>query len=113
MLHLLSIKDKPDSPLESTIFKSMLNPDLAKNQYTPEFHDLVAEGILMVGAGTDTTASTLVIGTWFVLNDPVILRKLKAELWEAMPGKEDVDLAMLEGLPYLVGSSLCLYRRCC
>ena len=58
----------------------------------------------MVGAGTDTTANTLVMGAWFVLNDPAVLRKLKAELWEVIPEKEDVDLATLEGLPYLVRS---------
>ena len=80
----------------------MINPDPAKNQYTPEFQDLVAEGLLMLGAGTDTTANTLAMGTWFVLNDPSVLMKLKAELWRVMPEKEDADLATLETLSYLV-----------
>lgn len=80
----------------------MLHPDLAKGQYTPSFPDLIAEGVLMVGAGTDTSANTLCIGTWHLLNAPDALAKLKAELQQAMPRKEDADLATLKALPYLV-----------
>lgn len=57
----------------------------------------------MFGAGTDTTANTLVVGTWNIVSEPRILQRLKDELWQAMPDKDDtLDWATLENLPYLV-----------
>jgi len=57
----------------------------------------------MFGAGTDTTANTLVVGTWNILSEPRILQRLKDELRQAMPDKNDTpDWATLENLPYLV-----------
>jgi len=63
----------------------MLNPDSEKGQYTPSDHDLTADAFLMFGAGTDTTANTLIQGTWYVLSN----------------AKKDVmlDWATLEKLP--------------
>ena len=81
----------------------MLNPNEEKGQYTPSNHDLAAESVLMVGAGTDTTANCLCTGTWYLLNDRHTLHKLKTELREALPQKDSqADLATLEHLPYLV-----------
>ncbi len=57
----------------------------------------------MFGAGTDTTANTLVVATWYILNEPRILQTLNHELRQAMPDKNDtLDWATLENLPYLV-----------
>ena len=81
----------------------MLNPNPAKGQYTPSDHDLMGEAMLMLAAGMDTTANTLCQGTFYVLKDDHIRRKLCDELEKAMPNKNAmVDLATLENLPYLV-----------
>jgi cytochrome P450 len=57
----------------------------------------------MLAAGMDTTANALRFGTWSVLSDQRIYRKLKEELRSAMPDRDAiVDSAVLENLPYLV-----------
>lgn len=57
----------------------------------------------MVGAGTDTTAGTLCVGTWMLLNDNEALQNLNHELRTVMPDKDSpVDLITVEGLPFLV-----------
>ena len=58
--------------------------------------------MVLIG-GTETSAITLVYGTWHVLRDPRVEQKLVAELRRAMPDKEVMfDLTTLENLPYLV-----------
>lgn len=86
-----------------TIFDVALNPDPSKGQFTPSDDALAADAVLMFGAGTDTTAHTLVVGTWHILNEPRILQTLNHELRQAMPNRDDtLDWATLENLPYLV-----------
>ena len=101
---ILSLKENPrsaDAPYP-TIFDTMLNPNPEKGQSTPSDHDLTAEAVLMLAAGMDTTANTLVQGTWYVLSNSHIHRKLCDELSQAMPDKNRVyRLATLESLPYL------------
>lgn len=105
VLHLMRFEKTPDSTTSPTVFDAILYPDLSKGQHTPSLHDLAAEAMLMVGAGTDTTANALALGTWYLLNDPIAMSKLKAELWEAMPGETDAELTEVEALPYLVERS--------
>lgn len=65
----------------------------------------------MFGAGTDTTANTLVVATWHILDEPRILQRLKNELRQAMPDIDDtLDWASLENLPYLVCISALLLQ---
>lgn len=62
-----------------------------------------ADAFALLVAGTDTVAVTTVMITWALLNNPQMMQRLKAELREVMPGREDtVDWAGLEKLPYLV-----------
>ena len=59
--------------------------------------------MLMLAAGMDTTANTLVQGTFYVLHNDRIHRKLCDELFKAMPDKDVmINSATLENLPYLV-----------
>jgi cytochrome P450 len=84
-----------------TIFHGMLNnanlPDSEKT--TPRLLD---EAIVLIGAGTDTTANTLAALTYHILANPDILKKLKAELAEAIPDVEALpESTRIEALPYL------------
>ena len=57
----------------------------------------------MLAAGMDTTANALHLGTWHVLSDQRIYRKLGEELRSAIPDRDAmVGSVMLENLPYLV-----------
>ena len=71
---------------------------------SPTIDELSADTLLLLVAGTDTTANILTIATYNVLKNPLILTRLQAELWEAMPKKNVLlEWAELEKLPYLRG----------
>jgi cytochrome P450 len=94
-------KSKSDGNMAPTIFHGMLNntnlPDSEKT--TPRLLD---EAIVLVGAGTDTTANTLAALTYHILANPDILKKLKTELAEAIPDVETLpESTRTETLPYL------------
>ena len=60
--------------------------------------------------GTDTTAHTLTTGTWYLINNPDMLKLLRKELVEVLPDVDSgvtVDWATLEKLPYLVSFHPC------
>ena len=60
------------------------------------------EGIVVVGAGSDTTGIALTITAFHLLNDPNILAKLKEELIQALPTKHSrPSWGELEKLPFL------------
>ena len=87
-----------------TIFNNMLSPDMTKGQTTPSERDMIADGCLMIAAGTDTTANALGNATWYIMSNPVIYDRLFAELKAAIPNVHDVvDSGALEGerFPYL------------
>jgi len=96
----ISVSAKNTDP--PTIFDTMLDPDVAKGQYTPPVVGLTADAALMFIAGTDTTANALVQATWHVLSNPAVRQTLDTELVTAMPHKDAMlDWATLESLPYL------------
>lgn len=80
----------------------MLNPNLEKGQYTPTLQELTGDALLLLMAGTDSTAHTLVTATYGMLTQPEMLRKLRTELKKAIPDRDSwVEWAALEKLPYL------------
>jgi cytochrome P450 len=86
----------------TTIFHSLLESDLPASEKTSE--RLAEEAILLAGAGTHTTAWAMTVATFYLLSQPMLLKKLKAELEEALPDSlAPVTLAVLEQLPYLTG----------
>lgn len=63
---------------------------------------LAQEGQILVQGGTLTTSWTLSLAAFHLLNKPSTLRKLRDELFAALPDKDEVvSLAKLENLPYL------------
>ena len=80
----------------------MLRPNLEKGQYTPTLQELTGDALLLLMAGTDSTAHTLVTATYAMLTNPDMLQALKSELKEAIPKRDSsVEWAALEKLPYL------------
>lgn len=85
-----------------TIFHAVLDSKLPPHEKSVE--RLADDAQMLVMAGTLTTASTLEVIVFWLLNQPKTLRKLKDELLTVMPLVEDVGtvpLATLEALPYL------------
>ena len=65
------------------------------------------EAVVLVMAGTMSTAATLQAITYHLLSDPRILKRLKAELESVMPDpNEPPNGSKLENLPYLVRNCL-------
>ncbi|KAL8993523.1 MAG: hypothetical protein Q9169_006281 [Polycauliona sp. 2 TL-2023] len=90
---------KPDG--QRTIFHDLItNDSLMPEEKTQE--RLVAEGVALVGAGSQTVAHTLAVISYHLIANPDILSKLRDELAGALP----IDGSMpkwskLEQLPYL------------
>lgn len=61
------------------------------------------EAVILLGAGADSTAVTLMVAAHYVLQNPKIRQRLEAELREAWPVLEEIPTyEVLEKLPYLV-----------
>lgn len=84
-----------------TIFHEIIKSDLTPQDKAPA--RLAAEANLLLIAGTETTARTLAVIMFHLLDNPNVLRRLRAELAPHMecPGSV-VPLATLEGNPYFV-----------
>lgn len=87
--------------VEGTIFQALLDSDLPKEEKTAA--RLQDEGQTLVGAGSETTAKSLSIITFYLLQDKKKLQRLREELRNAMPiSKGQPLLTALEQLPFLV-----------
>ena len=90
-----------------TVFDVWAKPD-EKRKFRPNLRQLTADAFTFHGAGTDTTAHALTMGTWHLINNEAALEKLRNELRNAIAhpdSKELVSSSVLERLPYLVSSS--------
>ena len=85
---------------EGTIFQALLDSDLPKEEKSAA--RLQDEGQTLVGAGSETTAKSLSIITFYLLQDKKKLQRLREELRNAMPiPNSQPSLTALEQLPYL------------
>ncbi|KAH8705225.1 putative cytochrome P450 [Talaromyces proteolyticus] len=80
-----------------TIFHTVLDSELPPEEKSAA--RLLEEGQSVVGAGSETTANTLTIITFYLSSNKTILRKLRTEL-ESLPAETPM-LPQLEKLPYL------------
>jgi len=85
----------------NTMFDALMDPP---NGATPVPRDqIIAEGMFIFIAGTETTAMALTYATYYVLRDPLVRAKLLEELDTVVPDAGgQIGLAALESLPYLV-----------
>jgi cytochrome P450 len=99
---LVANPDKLQQVSHPIIYETLLANDADKG--TPlKFIELDHEAQSLVAAGVDTTAVTLVTGTYKLLQNPSAASKLKAELKTAWPSLSSTPpgLEALERLPYL------------
>ena len=95
--------------VEGTIFQALLDSDLPEKEKS--LARLQDEGQILVGAGSETTAKSLSIITFYLLQDKKKLQRLREELCDAMPfPNSQPSLTALEQLPYLVRLPLFLSR---
>jgi cytochrome P450 len=80
----------------------MLNSSLPPEELSLE--RLGNEAQTIVGAGLETTAYSLSIASFHIINNPAVHAKLKSELDAALPDvNTELDWLQLEKLPFLTG----------
>lgn len=85
-----------------TIFHQLLTPDTKSGQI-PSRRSLAGETMALLAAGHDTVGGACTVGTYHVLSNPVVHRRLKEELSQAWPDEDSpMPYQALEKLPYLV-----------
>lgn len=96
-----SSKDRNDAGKERpTLFDHLLQSNLPQQEKT--ITHLSREGIVVIGAGSDTTGIALTVTTFHILDNPDILLRLKQELSDAIPHSQVTpSWTQLENLPYL------------
>ncbi|PLN84688.1 cytochrome P450 [Aspergillus taichungensis] len=93
-------KTSKDIEKPKTIFDTLCDPSLPAEERTVE--RIRDEALVILAAGTETTARVLTIGFFHIYRNPAILQKLRDEIKQVMPQPTDrVPLAQLESLPYL------------
>ena len=86
---------------KATIFQALLDSDLPEEEKSADH--LQDEGQTLVGAGSETTAKSLSIITFYLLKDKTKLQRVRDEIHTVMPDATSLpSLKALEKLPYLV-----------
>lgn len=94
------VQQAKELPEGRTIFHEILRSDIPESEKGTS--RLTDEAMVLVVAGSETTASTLAAITYHMLSEPESLARLKAELKTVMPTSTELpDAAKLDGLPYL------------
>lgn len=94
-----SLNDAP----HPIIYHRLLDKDANKSGTVPVPGSLYEEAQALMFGGADTTGNTLMLGTFHLLENPDLLKRLKDELYEHWPDLEKVPrFEDLEKLPFLV-----------
>lgn len=100
---MAKVSKHDDFDQRSSIFHSILLSDLPEPEKDPA--RLKREAFALLAAGTITTAGTLTLITYFILENPTIEKRLREDLKEvtACYPKEVPRWADLEQVTYLTG----------
>lgn len=97
-------ENKTGKKSDGTIFQTLLDSDLPPEEKSAE--RLQDEAQTLVGAGSETTAKTLSVISFYLLKDKKKLQKLRDEIKSLLPTPTTIPaLSGLEKLPYLVRQS--------
>ena len=84
-----------------TIFDALSDPSVPPQERSPR--RLEDEGLIVVVAGTETTARTLTLAAYYLYQNKTVLLKLRHELRSVMPTPStEASWSQLEQLPYMV-----------
>lgn len=90
----------PRTTNHPTIFNEILQSNLPPQEKSAR--RLSDEALTIVGAGLETTSWALTVASFYIINKPKVLQKLRDELREALPdSSSETDWRKLEKLPYL------------
>lgn len=85
-----------------TIYHRLLDPELNKAAGVPSTGSLYEEALSLFFGGAESSGNTTMLGSYHILQNPEIEKRLKEELREAWPVLDEMPkLEELEKLPYL------------
>ncbi|KIX08873.1 uncharacterized protein Z518_03530 [Rhinocladiella mackenziei CBS 650.93] len=91
-------------PHSTTIYHELLRPELYRDHSVPDPGSLYEESQALMFGGADTTGTTLMHGSFYILTNPEVYKKLRTELQGTWPILEQPpSLVTLQKLPYLTG----------
>jgi cytochrome P450 len=91
-----------------TIFDALTDPAIPADERT--LGRLQDEGLVILCAGTETTARALTLAAFHLTREPSMMLKLREELRQVMPTPNSpITWPQLESLPYLVGFAYFTY----
>ncbi|KAJ2991087.1 hypothetical protein NUW58_g2650 [Xylaria curta] len=95
-----SSAQKPEGVVRKTIFDALSDVRLpSQERSTRRLED---EGLILVVAGTETTARTLTVASYHIFNSKPLLLKIRSEIKTVMPNPTTkASWSELEQLPYL------------
>lgn len=94
-------KPSSDSEARSNIFDSLSHPSVPSRERT--LSRMQDEGLILLAAGTETTARALAVCAFHLAANKTLMQKLRSELKDVMPSPDSrPSWAQLERLPYLV-----------
>ncbi|KIW33835.1 uncharacterized protein PV07_00654 [Cladophialophora immunda] len=96
----MTIQQQSKREGRATIFDALVDPSLPPKERTVD--RLAQEAVIVLGAGTETTANTLTVASYHLLKNRDVLLKLREELKTLMPTPSSkASWSQLEQLPYL------------
>ena len=94
-------REKSSTQVPQNMFDKLLAPDVPASERSLE--RLQDEGLVVLGAGTETVAHTLTVSTFYLCTNRNVLIRLREELRQVLPTPtSSASLLELEKLPYLV-----------
>lgn len=97
---VLSGRDEEKKKDQRTLFNALLDANLPPQETSPK--RLEHEAISVIGAGLETTKWALTVASFYILDNPAVLARLKEELHMAIPDPASIPrLQELQRLPYL------------
>ncbi|KAI1769313.1 cytochrome P450 [Hypoxylon sp. FL1150] len=95
-----SSTEKSDDGVHRTIFDALKDPSVPSQERSAK--RLEDEGMIVLIAGTETTARALSMGSYYIYQDKAILQRLRDEIRTVMPTPtSEAPWSELEQLPYM------------
>lgn len=80
-------------------FISYMQPHNSTGEFTEA--ELTSNAAALMIAGSETTATTLTAGTYFLLKNPSVYQRLVQEIRSSFKEEKDITISELDNLPYL------------
>lgn len=66
------------------------------------FEEMTSNAMVLIIAGSETTATLLTAATYFLATNPHVLVKLNDEVRSAFTTEDEIDMLSVQSLPYLL-----------